>query len=154
MPDLPSADVHTSVPRVLRCLQLGGRRTALSEVSSAGLRTTVLPAVRAGASFHELMSSGKFQGMIAPRTPTSSCRGPGEGLTQGGKTGGVLQASFEHQPPKYARSPPPARVDVERLRQRLPIVQGFQSGELLRAELGEYQIKVTAWQICPEWVMR
>ena len=41
-------------------------------VCSAGLRTTVLPAASAGASFQAAISSGKFHGMIWPQTPTGS----------------------------------------------------------------------------------
>jgi hypothetical protein len=41
-----------------------------SGVSSAGLRTTVLPAARAGPSFQLVNISGKFQGTIWPTTPT------------------------------------------------------------------------------------
>ena len=44
--------------------------SAVSGVVSAGLRTTVLPHASAGAIFHASMSSGKFQGMICPATPT------------------------------------------------------------------------------------
>ena len=39
-------------------------RRAVSGVVSAGLSTTVLPVARAGASFQDAMSIGKFQGMI------------------------------------------------------------------------------------------
>ena len=45
---------------------------AVSGVSSAGLRTTVLPAASAGAIFHEVITSGKFQGTISPTTPSGS----------------------------------------------------------------------------------
>jgi hypothetical protein len=38
-------------------------------VSLAGLKTTVFPQTSAGASFHEGMAIGKFQGVIAPTTP-------------------------------------------------------------------------------------
>ncbi len=41
-------------------------------VCSAGLRTTQLPAARAGASFHAAISNGKFHGMICPTTPSGS----------------------------------------------------------------------------------
>ncbi len=47
----------------------------MSEVNSAGLSTTVLPIARAGAIFHASISSGKFQGMIWPTTPTGSYPG-------------------------------------------------------------------------------
>jgi hypothetical protein len=38
-------------------------------VSSEGLRTTPLPAARAGATFQIASTSGKFHGAIAPITP-------------------------------------------------------------------------------------
>jgi hypothetical protein len=47
---------------------------AVRGVCSAGLRITVLPAQRAGASFHAAIRMGKFQGMMAPTTPTGSRR--------------------------------------------------------------------------------
>ena len=50
------------------------RRSAVSGVCSAGLSTIVLPAASAGASFQAAISSGKFQGMICPHTPTGSLR--------------------------------------------------------------------------------
>ena len=48
------------------------RRTAVSGVISAGLTTMVLPVASAGPTFHEVMATGKFQGMIAPTTPSGS----------------------------------------------------------------------------------
>ncbi len=45
---------------------------AESGVSSAGFNTTEFPAASAGASFHELITSGKFQGTIIPTTPSGS----------------------------------------------------------------------------------
>ncbi len=39
-------------------------------MSSAGFRTTVLPQTSAGQSFQEGIAIGKFQGVIAPTTPT------------------------------------------------------------------------------------
>lgn len=59
----------------------GGRPAALAippssraviGVASEGFSTTVQPAARAGATFHEAISIGKFQGMMAPATPTGS----------------------------------------------------------------------------------
>jgi len=47
-------------------------RSADKGVSSATLSTTVQPVAKAGASFQAAMSSGKFQGMICPTTPTGS----------------------------------------------------------------------------------
>jgi len=44
--------------------------SARSGVSSAGLRTTVLPQTSAGVSFHAGIAIGKFHGVIAPTTPT------------------------------------------------------------------------------------
>ena len=41
-------------------------------VCSAGLRTTQLPAARAGASFQTAIRIGKFHGMIWPTTPSGS----------------------------------------------------------------------------------
>ena len=49
-------------------------RSAVSGVCSAGFSTTVQPVARAGPHFHACISSGKFQGMIWPTTPTGSCR--------------------------------------------------------------------------------
>ncbi len=46
----------------------------MSGVCSAGFSTIVQPAARAGATFQEAISSGKFQGMICPATPTGSLR--------------------------------------------------------------------------------
>ena len=41
-------------------------------VCSAGLRTTQLPAAKAGATFQAAIKMGKFQGMICPTTPNGS----------------------------------------------------------------------------------
>src|SRR3954454_10584144 len=46
--------------------------TAVSGVSSAGFSTIVLPAARAGASFHAAIVSGKFHGVMSPTTPSGS----------------------------------------------------------------------------------
>ncbi len=48
------------------------RRIAVSGVSSAGLRTTVLPAASAGANPQPAMGIGKFQGTMTPTTPSGS----------------------------------------------------------------------------------
>lgn len=45
-----------------------------SGVCSAGLRMTVLPQARAGATFQASIMKGKFQGIICPQTPRGSCR--------------------------------------------------------------------------------
>ena len=47
---------------------------AVSGVCSAGFITTTVPAARAGPSFHACISSGKFQGITCPTTPTGSWR--------------------------------------------------------------------------------
>ena len=44
-------------------------RHALSGAADAGLSTTVLPQISAGASFQAGMALGKFQGVIRPTTP-------------------------------------------------------------------------------------
>ncbi len=48
-------------------------RSAVSGVCSAGFMTTVLPQASAGPHFQASITSGKFQGMICPTTPTG-CR--------------------------------------------------------------------------------
>jgi hypothetical protein len=48
------------------------KHSAVSEVNSAGLSTTVFPIARAGAIFQASIRSGKFHGMICPITPTGS----------------------------------------------------------------------------------
>ena len=47
-------------------------RMAVCGVSSAGLSTKEQPAAIAGATFQATCSSGKFQGVIMPTTPTGS----------------------------------------------------------------------------------
>ena len=47
-------------------------RIAVSGVSSAGLRTTVLPAASAGAKPQAAIGIGKFQGTMMPTTPSGS----------------------------------------------------------------------------------
>ena len=49
-------------------------RSAVSGVCSAGFRTIVQPAASAGPIFQDIISSGKFHGMIWPATPTGSRR--------------------------------------------------------------------------------
>ena len=44
--------------------------SALKGVSSLGLITTLQPAASAGAALRVIMASGKFQGVMAPTTPT------------------------------------------------------------------------------------
>ncbi len=54
---------------------MSAKQSAVSGVYSAGLSTTVFPAARAGAIFHASISSGKFQGITCPTTPTASIPG-------------------------------------------------------------------------------
>ena len=49
-------------------------RSAVSGVCSAGFSTVVHPVASTGESFQIAISSGKFQGMIWPQTPTGSLR--------------------------------------------------------------------------------
>jgi hypothetical protein len=44
----------------------------VSGVISAGFSTTVLPQARAGPSFQDAMSMGKFHGVMSPTTPSGS----------------------------------------------------------------------------------
>ena len=44
----------------------------MSGVSSAGLRTTVLPAASAGANPQPAIGIGKFHGTMMPTTPSGS----------------------------------------------------------------------------------
>ena len=50
------------------------RRMAVSGVSSAGLRTTTLPAASAGAKPQPAIGMGKFQGTITETTPRGSLK--------------------------------------------------------------------------------
>ncbi len=50
----------------------------MSGVVSAGLRTTVLPAASAGATFHASINMGKFHGMTWPATPSGLGLIPGK----------------------------------------------------------------------------
>ena len=54
---------------------ISANNSAVSGVSSAGFSTTVLPAAKAGATFHASISSGKFHGMICPQTPCARALG-------------------------------------------------------------------------------
>lgn len=47
-------------------------RVTVSGACSLGLRTTVLPAARAGAIFPPAWTGGQLNGMISPTTPTGS----------------------------------------------------------------------------------
>lgn len=95
----------------------------------------MLPAARAGASFHELMISGKFQETIARRLP-APCRVQAKARPTNEETGGVLPTNIEHQPPQYCQvSGASAGSMLSDSPSGFPVVRGFQSGELLGAEL-------------------
>ncbi len=51
-----------------------------------GLQTSVLPAIRAGATFHDMSRSGKLKGTIAATTPYGSLTVK---FTWCGSTGGI-----------------------------------------------------------------
>ena len=55
----------------------------------------MLPAARAGASFHTAISSGKFHGMICPTTPSGSW-----------KWYAMVSASISEMDPSWARTAP------------------------------------------------
>ena len=76
-----ASGLPASRPKPLTTLSTpGGSRSPMTSIStrmeigvcSAGFSTTQLPAAIAGASFHTAISSGKFQGMIWPTTPSGS----------------------------------------------------------------------------------
>ena len=48
------------------------KTSTLKGVTEEGLKTTQLPAARAGASFQAAIRKGKFQGTIWPTTPRGS----------------------------------------------------------------------------------
>ncbi len=81
-PGLVASSRPTSVPWPVIMLRTPGGTPAskaifpysraVRGVYIAGLRTIVLPAARAGATFHTAMSSGKFHGRIPAHTPLGS----------------------------------------------------------------------------------
>ena len=78
---LEASGFPASTPNPLTTLSTpSGSRSPISSITlridhgvcSAGLRTTQLPAARAGASFHTAIRIGKFHGMICATTPSGS----------------------------------------------------------------------------------
>ncbi|MNG08154.1 hypothetical protein D3C84_914910 [compost metagenome] len=69
---LPKPWTMLSTPGGSRSPMISASTMIDSGVCSAGLSTTQLPAASAGASFQAAISSGKFQGMIWPTTPSGS----------------------------------------------------------------------------------
>ena len=98
------------------------RRRAVSGVVSAGLRTTVLPAARAGASFQAAISSGKFQGMTWAATPSGGRPAAREGVVELVGPAGVVEEVGRGQ----------GQVDVAGLLDRLAAVHRLQDRELPR----------------------
>ena len=71
-PTVPSpVTILTTPAGTPACTHNSANSMAVSDVNSAGLKTTVLPAARAGAIFHDSISRGKFHGTICPTTPTA-----------------------------------------------------------------------------------
>ena len=72
MPTLPPGPVTTlTTPSgTPASWQSSANLSAVSGVCDAGFSTIVLPAARAGASFHDERRKGKFHGTMAPTTPT------------------------------------------------------------------------------------
>ena len=66
--------------------------SSTSGVISEGLSTTVQPAASAGATFQEVVTSGKFQGTISAATPAGSKRTAAREAASGSGTGVALAA--------------------------------------------------------------
>ena len=105
--------------------QISAKSSAVSGVVSAGLRTTVLPAASAGAIFQASISSGKFQGMTWPATPSGRGRGAEARVVELVGPARVVEEVRRGE----------GDVDVAGLADRLAVVQGLQDGELARALL-------------------
>ena len=73
----PGDDVDDARRQVGLAADVGEQQRATAGVVDAGLRTTVLPAARAGAIFQASISSGKFHGMIWAATPSGRATRPG-----------------------------------------------------------------------------
>ena len=69
------------------------RRIAVNGVYSAGFRTTVFPAAKAGAKPQPAIGIGKFQGTMIPTTPSGSLKvistPPGTGICLPNKRSGA-----------------------------------------------------------------
>ena len=74
MPTLPPPPVTTlSTPSgTPASAASSASRSAVRDETEAGLRMTLLPAARAGPSFQDAMSKGKFHGTMTPTTPSGS----------------------------------------------------------------------------------
>jgi hypothetical protein len=119
--------------------QISAKRSAVSEVYSAGFRTTVFPAASAGAIFHASIRSGKFHGMIWPQTPRAAVR---EFFCKK-----LRQARVVVEMPLRQ-----GHVDVAALADRLAVVEGFQHREeagMLLQKAGQ-RVEVFRALMCPE----
>ena len=107
------------------CWQISANSSAVSGVVSAGLSTTVLPQASAGAIFQASISSGKFQGMTWPATPSG--RGAVAGVLELVGPAGVVEEVRRGD----------RDVDVAGLLDRLAVVDRLQHGELAAALLDD-----------------
>ena len=107
--------------------QMSVKINAVSGVVSAGLSTTVLPQASAGAIFQASISSGKFQGMIWPATPSGRGRAVREGVLELVGPAGVVEEVRRCE----------RDVDVARLLDRLAAVERLRDCELARALLDQ-----------------
>ena len=92
-------------------------------VVSAGFSTTVFPQASAGAIFQLAISSGKFQGMIWPTTPSGRAVMPGTAYSSLSAQPGVVEEVGRGQ----------RHVDVARLADRLAAVDRLEHRELAGA---------------------
>ena len=109
------------------CCRISAKISAVSDVVSAGLSTTVLPAASAGAIFHASISSGKFHGMTCAATPRARGLGAEPGVVELVGPAGVVE-----EPGRDER-----HVDVAALLDRLAVVEALGDGELAGALLHE-----------------
>ena len=112
--------------------------SALSGVCSAGFSTTVQPVARAGPSFQAAISSGKFQGMICPTTPTGSRTRVRENTASASsqpRSEWCCLRSWSPSPPCSGTGRRPAARRRRAPRQWLAVVEGFQLRELFQVLL-------------------
>ena len=110
--------------------QICARRIVVPGVSSAGLTTAVQPTARANGSFWLMISSGKFQGVIIPTTPTGSRRTSPEHRRPEGVVGVAVGVTAQRRRvlPQVGR----ARDLSLRLGDRLAALERLDIGEVVR----------------------
>src|SRR5579883_1243637 len=91
-----------------------------SGVSWAGFTTTVLPQARAGAIFHDAITSGKFQGVMRAHTPTGSRRVTSRPASC---TGMVSPKILLAAPPQYSRTAATRPISSRASRMGLPALR-------------------------------